>query len=82
MFFCLAVGDLKPVHSFTNVIQYVDDTTLCLPLYKGSTNCHVNEEHSQILKWACLNGFVVNSKKCQSLFFSKSQDARDIDLED
>ena len=82
MFFCLAVGDLKPVHSFTKVIQYVDDTTLCLPLYKGSANCHVNEEHSQILKWACSNGFVVNAKKCQSLFFSKSQDARDIDLED
>lgn len=82
MFFCLAVGNLNPIHKETKVIQYVDDTTLCIPVYKSADNGHVTDEHQHILEWASRHGFVVNTKKCKSLFFAKSRDADDIDLVD
>ena len=82
MFFCLVVGDLRTVHNDTQIIQYIDDTSLCIPLFKGAMNCHVIHEHSNILKWANTNGFVVNTKKCQSLFVRKSCESSDIELKD
>lgn len=80
MLFCLAVGNLTSIHNETKIIQYVDDTTLCIPLYKNDPNIQVTKEHCHILDWASDNRFVVNSKKCQSLFFAKTRDATDIAL--
>ena len=82
MFFCLVVGNLTPLHAQTQIIQYVDDTTLCIPLFKNDGNSHVIKEHRRILDWASENGFIVNSKKCQSLFVAKSRNARDVQLKD
>ena len=82
MFFCLVVGNLNPIHKETKVIQYVDDTTLCIPVYKDAVNNHVIDEHRHILEWASVHGFVVNTKKCKSLFFAKSRDATDTNLAD
>jgi hypothetical protein len=82
MFFCMIVGDFAPLHDGTKIIQYVDDTTICIPLYNNEANFHVAKEHDRILSWAAENGLIVNSKKCLSLFYAKSQNAKDIQLYD
>jgi len=56
--------------------------SLCIPLFNDTVNSQVSEEHANVLEWAHMNGFVVNAKKCQSLFIRKSRDASDIELAD
>jgi hypothetical protein len=80
MFFCLVVGSLKPLHEHTCIIQYVDDTTLCMPTYKNNTNQHISEEHRHLLQWCDDNGFTVNREKCKTVYYSKSSQSEDITL--
>ena len=82
MYFCLTVGNLNPIHNTTKLIQYVDDITLSIPLYRNEVNSHVIDEHHKIVEWANDNGFIVNSRKCQSLLFAKVRDIKDIHLMD
>ena len=51
MLFCLVVGRLKPSSSRTCLIQYIDDTTICISLYKSDTG-HVISEHANIIRWS------------------------------
>ena len=73
LLFCLSVAGLKSMYQFTKLIKYVDDVTLCIPLYKSSDNNHVVREHDHFLRWSSQSGFSVNLKKCKSLFFRKSK---------
>ena len=49
MLFCFVVGSLKPLNESTKIVQYIDHTTLCIPLCKNDKNLHVSEEHSNLL---------------------------------
>ncbi|MEM9400806.1 MAG: reverse transcriptase family protein [Verrucomicrobiota bacterium] len=80
LLFCISIASLKPVHQSTKLIKYVDDVTLCIPLFKSSDNSHVVREHSHFLQWSSQNGFSVNFNKCKSLFVSKSKEQAAIPL--
>ena len=80
LLFCFVVGGLKPVTETAHLVKYVDDTTLCVPLYKGSSNNHVEVEHRNILRWSTENGFKVNSKKCMTMSYIKGKEDYSIQL--
>ena len=79
--YCLTAGNIDSVHHDTSLIQYVDDTTLCVPLYKGVSNLHVVEEHANLLRWSSEKGLKINLSKCKSICISKSNNATAIPLE-
>lgn len=81
MLFCFVAGTLRPLYRDTCIIQYVDDTTLCIPIYKNDRNQHVTDEHLNFVKWCKANTFSINFKKCQSIFYSKSPSTADVFLE-
>ena len=80
LLFCLSISDLKSQHDPSQLVKYVDDVTLCVPLFKGSNNSHVEDEHENFLTWSTMNGFNVNPKKCKSLCFLKSKDQTAVPL--
>lgn len=73
LLFCLVVAGLTTVTDDAHLVKYVDDTTLCLPLFKNSSNNHIEVEHRNILTWSAVNGFKVNSKKCKTICYSKDK---------
>ena len=80
LLFCLVVAGLKTSSNNAHLIKYVDDTTLCVPLFKESPNDHVTNEHLNILKWSSDNGFDINLEKCKSICFHKSKSGRAVQL--
>ena len=82
MLFCCVVGRLEPLFEDTCVIKYIDDTTLCMPLYKNSRNNHIVTEHNNIVSWFKENSFKVNLTKCKSICYRKTTSVVDIPLED
>ena len=82
MLFCLVVGCFKPLRHSTCAVQYVDDTTLCIPVFKCSDNAHVLEEHQHLVQWAKENGLIINLKKSRSLLIAKSPELCDFPLKD
>lgn len=82
LLFCLVVSDLKPVNDDKTIfVKYVDDTTMCSPLFRNSPNDHVVEEHRNILEWSSKNGFRVNLDKCKSITFRKTRNIDPIHLD-
>lgn len=81
LLFCLVTGELKPLHPSTHIVKYVDDTTLCIPLYKCSDNNHVEAEHMNIIKWSSTNGFKLNLDKCKSICFRKTRRHQPVHLD-
>ena len=83
LLFCVATADLRALHDSTMLVKYVDDTTICVPLFRHQNNAHVSDEHQHILDWSSANGFKINFSKCKSIFYSKSKShgAAAIDLQ-
>ena len=83
LLFCVATADLRALHDSTMLVKYVDDTTICVPLFRHQNNAQVSDEHQHILDWSSANGFKINFSKCKSIFYSKSKShgAAAIDLE-
>ena len=71
LLFCFVVSALKPLTTDAHLVKYVDDTTLCVPLYKNESNDHVINEHLNVLKWSSENGFKINLAKCKTICFTK-----------
>lgn len=82
LLFCIVVAGLRPLYEDTRLIKYVDDTTICCPLYRDRTNDYITKEHQHILEWSAKNGFKINLKKCKCILFKKSQDDLNVLLSD
>ena len=54
-------------------MKYVDDTTLCVPLFKNGNNDQVSKEHLNVVNWSSLNGFKINTDKCKTTCYSKTK---------
>ena len=80
LLFCLSISDLKPQREFSQLIKYIDDVTISIPLFKNCDNNHVKNEHVNFLNWSSENGFNVNIKKCKSLCFLKSKEYSPVSL--
>ena len=66
LLFNATCGDLQKVHSSTEMVKYVDDITICSPLFDSNYTLLV-DENENILRWAQNNGLVINRKKCKTL---------------
>ena len=82
LLFCLSIADLEVMYDSSQLVKYVDDVTLSVPLFKEDSNSHVKEEHANFLSWSSMNGFEVNLKKCKSLSFLKSKEQKPVPLND
>ena len=81
MLFCLIVGSLRTVHASSQLIEYVDDITISVPLFKDGNDLQVKEEHFNILQWSKENGLKINQSKCKSICFTKTSIQADIQLD-
>ena len=71
--YALTTSDFTKLETVTHIVRYADDTTLCAPIYKCSSNNHIIREHNNILEWSeemCLD---INHQKCQSLRIPKTE---------
>ena len=70
--FSVVMGSLQIQSSDCHVIKYADDVTLSMPIYKDTSNLHINQAHDQLTTWSTEIGLQLNINKCKALVIPKS----------
>ena len=80
--FAVTTGSLAVNSSCCHLTKYADDTTLCFPIYKSTSNCHILYEHNHLLRWSSEMDLKINTVKCKSLLIPKTSNCEKISLPD
>ena len=83
LLFNATTGGLEKLNADTEIVKFVDDITLIIPVYKNSLNEHVLQEHSNVQQWAKDLKLEINNKKTKTIYFKKTTflvEMPDIDL--
>ena len=78
--FALTTGAFSVDETKCHMIKYADDTTICFPIFRDSTNQHIYREHQHLLDWSSQMDLKINDSKSKSLTIKKSRDCVDIHL--
>ena len=70
--YCIVAATLAPVHELTQMIKYVDDVTLCIPISCEPDSKRVMEEHKNVIKWSISNKLILNESKSKTMFVKKN----------
>ena len=79
--FSAVTGTLDVSLEDCHAVLYADDVTLCVPLYRNSSNLHVLRIHQKIVNWSCDNGLILNDKKCKSLLITASKNCVGVSIQ-
>ena len=78
--FALTTASYATAHKNCQVVKYADDTTLCFPVYRSSTNNHINLEHENLLRGSAAMDLKMNSAKCKAVFMPKRNAVSNLNL--
>jgi hypothetical protein len=79
--YCVVAASLRPVHSSSTSIKYIDDITFCIPILRHAGAHQVHDEHVNVIDWSLQHGLTINVSKSKSLLFKKSHDCTPIILD-
>ena len=74
--FGMFISSLQPIHAETNMVKYVDDVSIVVPV---RTNFVINDlqcigsELKNIYSWSYSNGLTLNQSKTSGLIYSRGQ---------
>ena len=66
--FIILIADLKPVGTTNHLVTYADDATSLVPEIHSNT---LEEECSNVQKWAILNKLTINMSKTKEMVFHR-----------
>ena len=69
--FNAVVGSLRPFHSSSKVIKYIDDCTYVIPVHSNNSDL-LADEHKNILLWSESVGLSLNLRKTKFLWIPRS----------
>jgi hypothetical protein len=79
--FAVVAGSFLSTDDSCPLVKFADDFTFCFPIYKGSSNSHVNAQHSRLLHWCKEMSLPLNISKCRSLLISFSSNCVSVQLD-
>jgi hypothetical protein len=70
--FSVVMGSLTFHDPKCQTIKYADDLTLCMPIFKNTSNGHIADAHEKLVSWSIEVGLQLNVGKCKTLVIPRS----------
>ena len=70
--FSIVMGSLTFHDPQCQIIKYADDITLCMPIFKNTSNTHIADAHDKLISWTIDVGLQLNMGKCKTLVIPRS----------